>query len=55
MTDTLLNALVALGILVLSFVVTDLFVRRMYYRCRKCGVLNAKRRNRCRGCGASLP
>jgi hypothetical protein len=55
MGETLLNAAVAVGILVLSFVLTNAFVKKMYYRCRHCDVLNAKRRNQCRNCGASLP
>lgn len=53
--DMLLNLAVAVGILGVSFVLTNLFVRKMYYRCRQCGVLNAKRRIRCRGCGEALP
>ena len=55
MGETLLNALVAVGILGGSFVVTQLFVRKMYYRCRKCETLNAKRRSQCRMCGEALP
>ena len=53
--DTLLNLAIAAGILGLSFVLTDLFVRKMYYRCRQCGTLNAKRRSQCRACGQALP
>ena len=55
MGETLLNAVVAVGILGGSLVLTNLFVRKMYYRCRKCGTLNAKRRSQCRMCGENLP
>lgn len=55
MGETLLNVAVAVGILGGSFVLTNLFVRKMYYRCRKCGTLNAKRRSQCRICAESLP
>jgi lipopolysaccharide biosynthesis regulator YciM len=55
MGETLLNLVVAVGILGASLVLTQLFVRKMYYRCRQCGALNAKRRNQCRGCGEALP
>ena len=55
MGETLLNVAVAVGILGGSFVLTQLFVQKMYYRCRKCGTLNAKRRSQCRMCGESLP
>ena len=55
MGETLLNVAVAAGILGGSFVLTNLFVRKMYYRCRKCGALNAKRRSQCRMCAESLP
>ena len=53
--DTLLNLAVAVGILGLSAVLTGLFTRKMYYRCRQCGTLNAKRRTQCRACGQALP
>ncbi|MGH9786140.1 MAG: hypothetical protein ACRD88_18370 [Terriglobia bacterium] len=55
MSETFLNAAVAVGILGASFLLTELFVRKMYYRCRQCGTLNAKRRSQCRGCGEALP
>ena len=54
MGETLLNVAVAVGILGGSFVLTQLFVQKMYYRCRKCGTLNAKRRSQCRMCGEAL-
>ena len=55
MGETFLNLAVAVGILGASFALTGLFGRKMYYRCRQCGALNAKRRNQCRGCGEALP
>ena len=55
MGQSLLNLVIALAILGASFALTELFVRKMYYRCRQCGVLNAKRRSRCRGCGEAIP
>ena len=55
MAETLLNLAVAVGILGLSAVLTGLFTRKMYYRCRQCGTLNAKRRTQCRACGQPLP
>ena len=55
MGETILNAAVAVGILGGSYFLTELFVRKMYYRCRKCGTLNAKRRSQCRACSESLP
>ena len=55
MGETLLNAAVAVGILGGSFLLTNLFVGKMYYRCRQCRTLNAKRRSQCRMCGESLP
>ena len=53
--DTIFNLAVAVGILGLSAVLTGLFTRKMYYRCRQCGTLNAKRRIQCRACGQALP
>jgi len=53
--DTLLTIAVLGGILVLSWVITQAFTRKMYYRCAECGNLNAKRRTHCRICGNSLP
>jgi len=55
MWDTLLSLAVLVGILGLSAVFTEWFARRMYYRCRKCATLNAKRRAQCRHCGEKLP
>ena len=55
MGQTILNLAIAVGILGASFLLTELFVRKMYYRCRQCGALNAKRRAQCRGCGEAIP
>ncbi|MBI3933663.1 MAG: hypothetical protein HY316_03165 [Acidobacteria bacterium] len=55
MMDTLLNVLVLVGILGASAVFTEWFTRKMYYRCRGCLTLNAKRRTHCRQCGEPLP
>ena len=52
--DTLLTILVLGGILVFSAVLTNLFTRKMYYKCTECKNLNAKRRTRCRVCGNAL-
>jgi hypothetical protein len=52
--DTLLTIAVLGGILLLSAVVTNLFTRKMYYRCGQCKNLNAKRRTHCRICGNQL-
>ena len=54
LTDTLLTIAVLGGILVLSAVFTNLFTRKMYYRCAECRNLNAKRRTHCRICGNLL-
>ena len=54
MKDTLLSAVVFVGILGLSAVVTQLFARKMYNRCNQCGNLNAKRRSNCRICGEPI-
>jgi len=54
LTDTLLTIAVLGGILVLSAVFTNLFTRKMYYRCAECRNLNAKRRTHCRICGNPL-
>jgi len=53
--ETLLNVLVLVGILGGAAVFTELFTRKMYYRCRNCATLNAKRRNQCRQCGHPVP
>ena len=55
LTDTLLTILVLGAILGLSAVLTNLFTRKMYYRCNRCANLNAKRRTHCRRiCGEPL-
>jgi len=53
-TDTLLTIAVLGGILVLSAILTNLFTRKMYFKCAKCRNLNAKRRTHCRVCGDAL-
>ena len=55
MSDTLLSLALLVGILGISAVLTELFARKMYYRCRQCATLNAKRRSQCRNCGEKLP
>jgi len=52
--DILLTILVLGGILVFSAVLTNLFTRKMYYKCTECKNLNAKRRTHCRVCGNAL-
>jgi hypothetical protein len=52
--DVVLTILVLGGILVLSAVLTNLFTRKMYYKCSECRNLNAKRRTHCRVCGNEL-
>lgn len=52
--EIILNLAVLAGILILSAVITNLFARKMYNRCRKCGALNAKRRAQCRICGEPI-
>jgi len=54
LNDTLLTIGVLGGILLLSAIVTNLFTRKMYYRCAECRNLNAKRRTHCRICGNAL-
>lgn len=54
MNETLLNIALFVGILGLSAVLTELFARKMYFRCTRCGTLNAKRRTQCRKCGQAL-
>jgi rRNA maturation endonuclease Nob1 len=54
MTDALLTIAVVVAVLVLPLIITNLFVRKMYYRCSGCGSLNAKRRTNCRVCGGDL-
>ena len=55
MWETLLSVALLVGILGASAVLTELFVRKMYYRCKNCATLNAKRRSQCRKCGQALP
>jgi hypothetical protein len=55
MLDALLSIAVMLAILGGAAVFTEWFTRKMYYRCRGCLTLNAKRRSQCRQCGAPLP
>lgn len=55
MSDTLLNAALAIAILGASALVTHLFARAMYVTCPKCRTLNARRRSQCRLCGEALP
>jgi hypothetical protein len=52
--DTLLTIAVLGGILALSAVLTNLFTRKMYFKCGGCASLNAKRRTHCRVCGLEL-
>ena len=53
-TDSLLTIAVLGGILILSAILTNLFTRKMYYKCANCRNLNAKRRTHCRVCGDAL-
>ena len=55
MSETLLNAALALAILGVSAFLTHLFARAMYVTCAKCRTLNARRRSQCRNCGEPLP
>lgn len=55
MGETLLNLALLVGILGASTLLTELFARKMYFRCEGCGTLNAKRRSQCRKCGQALP
>ena len=54
LSDTLLTLVVLGGILILSAFLTNLFTRKMYYKCSECGNLNAKRRMNCRVCDNPL-
>lgn len=53
-TDVLITIAVLGGILVISAVLTNLYARAMYFKCRECRALNAKRRTHCRICGRAL-
>ena len=53
-TETILGLALLAAILVVSAWLTNLFARAMYNRCLGCGVLNAKRRTHCRGCGRAI-
>jgi hypothetical protein len=53
--ETLLSIIVMLVILGGAAIFTEWFTHRAYYRCRRCATLNAKRRDRCRECGETLP
>jgi hypothetical protein len=48
--DVLLNLVVLIGILGVSWIITTWFARAMYIRCQNCGTLNARRRSQCRSC-----
>ena len=53
-TETIVGLALLAAILVGSAWLTNLFARAMYRRCAGCGLLNAKRRTHCRGCGEPL-
>jgi hypothetical protein len=53
-SDTILTIVVIGGVLIIPLLLTNLFVRKMYYRCAGCGALNAKRRSNCRICSHEL-
>jgi hypothetical protein len=52
--ETVLGLALAAAILLASAWLTNLFARAMYRRCAACGLLNARRRAHCRGCGQEL-
>jgi hypothetical protein len=54
MTFTLLNFGLAAAILGVAWVLTYLFARAMYIVCPACQTLNARRRGKCRKCGALI-
>lgn len=54
MSGFLLNAVIFIGILVISALITQKFAAWMYITCGHCGTLNARRRTACRRCGHSL-
>jgi len=53
-TDVLLNVGVAAAVLIVPLILTRLFVSKMYFKCKNCANLNAKRRTHCRICGTQL-
>ncbi len=55
MNSTWAQAAAALIILAGAALVTRWFARAMYITCSRCGMLNARRRTQCRGCGEPLP
>jgi len=54
MRNILLNVLVVVVILGLSWLITNGFARAMYIHCVGCGTLNARRRTNCRNCSRIL-
>jgi len=54
MNERLLGIALAVAILAFSAIVTHLFARAMYVTCPSCRTLNARRRSKCRSCGAEL-
>ena len=54
MAVTILSILLVVAILGGCALLTQLFARVMYRRCPECGILNARRRLRCRQCGFPL-
>jgi len=55
MLESLQGLAIVAGILIASWIFTEWFTRKMYYRCRQCITLNAKRRTHCRNCGHPVP
>jgi rRNA maturation endonuclease Nob1 len=53
--ETVESIALMLVILGTSWFFTEWFTRKMYYRCRNCITINAKRRIHCRKCGHPLP
>jgi hypothetical protein len=49
--ETIIGLLGIAAILIVSAWLTNIFASKMYNRCGSCGLLNAKRRTHCRGCG----
>jgi hypothetical protein len=52
--DTIVTVLVVGAVLILPFLITNVFVAKMYYKCSECRSLNARRRANCRICGHPL-